>query len=298
MQAMRWFHPAVWSTLVAAVSFAEAPRISATQARALIAGEVKGCEEGADDEQIRCLMKARLVGDPQASQLALSLFETAGHVVGVLPEQDFEGGYRGTIHVVPQLPIGAERKHLEFTAGALTDLTPFLSAAGPAMSGGTQAGRPVAGGATASRAARGVRADAAARHAAQEDWRVLRARDERRRRALVVVVVGAAGGRRHHWPGSVTQKKSHLRPTRPWPNPPRPLPRASRSEARRAGRSRGRAGRAPPPAKVNKKSTSSDWMPRRLRARPLGARGAAVHRRRPKGALSRAGGHPLSPQRW
>ncbi len=127
MQTMRWFRPAVWSTLVAAVSFADAPRISATQARALVAGELKGCAEGSDDEQIRCLMKARLSDDPQATKLALALFETAGHVVGVLPEQDFEGGYRGMIHLVPQLPIGAERKHLEFTAGALTEIDAFLS---------------------------------------------------------------------------------------------------------------------------------------------------------------------------
>lgn len=113
--------------LVAALAHAEPPRISASQARVLIAGDVKGCAEGSEDEQIRCLMKARLADDPQASKLALSLFETAGHVVGVLPEQDFEGGYRGMIHLVPQLPVGAERKHLEFTAGALTEIDAFLA---------------------------------------------------------------------------------------------------------------------------------------------------------------------------
>lgn len=115
------------TTLVASVALAEPPRIFASQARVLIAGDVTGCTEGSDDDQIRCLMKARLVGDPQASKLALELFETAGHVVGVLPEQDFEGGYRGMIHLVPQLPIGAERKHLEFTAGALTEIDAFLA---------------------------------------------------------------------------------------------------------------------------------------------------------------------------
>lgn len=118
---------ALLTTLVATVTLAEPPRISASQARVLIAGDVKGCTEGSDDEQIRCLMKARLVDDPQAAKLALALFETAGHVVGVLPEQDFEGGYRGVIHLVPQLPIGAERRHLEFTAGALTEIDAFLA---------------------------------------------------------------------------------------------------------------------------------------------------------------------------
>jgi len=112
--------------LRATVALAEPPRISASQARVLIAGDVTGCTEGSDDDQIRCLMKARLSDDQQASKLALALFETAGHVVGVLPEEDFEGGYRGTIHLVPQLPIGAVRKHLEFTAGALTEIDAFL----------------------------------------------------------------------------------------------------------------------------------------------------------------------------
>lgn len=115
------------TALVATVALGEPPRIFAAQARVLIAGDVKGCTEGSDDEQIRCLMKARLSDDPQATKLALALFETAGHVVGVLPEQDFEGGYRGMIHLVPQLPIGAERRHLEFTAGALTEIDAFLA---------------------------------------------------------------------------------------------------------------------------------------------------------------------------
>lgn len=104
----------------------KAPPITASQARVLVAGDVTGCDEGPDADQIRCLMKARLGDDAQAVKLALALYETAGHVVGVLPEQDFEGGYRGVIHLVPQLPIGAERRHLEYAAGALTDIDAFL----------------------------------------------------------------------------------------------------------------------------------------------------------------------------
>jgi hypothetical protein len=105
---------------------ARPPPISATRARALIAGDIEGCDEGSNDEQIRCLMRRRLAEDPQAVKLALDLFEKTGHVVGVLPEEDFEGGYRGVIHLVPQLPVGPERRHLEFAAGALSDIDAFL----------------------------------------------------------------------------------------------------------------------------------------------------------------------------
>lgn len=127
-----------WAVLVSCWSFGalaepslkealSVPHISAVQARALIAGDVKGCTEGSDDEQIRCLMKTRLEADPRAVKLALDLYDRAGHVVGVLPEQDFEGGYRGMIHLVPQLPMLDERKHLEFAAGALSDIDALLT---------------------------------------------------------------------------------------------------------------------------------------------------------------------------
>lgn len=129
---MRWVFGVVgWAFVAMAEPSANqppsTPRISVAQARALVAGDVKGCTDGGDDEQIRCLMKTRLFADPQAVKLALELYERAGHVVGVLPEQDFEGGYRGMIHLVPQLPVLDERRHLEFAAQALTDIDAFLS---------------------------------------------------------------------------------------------------------------------------------------------------------------------------
>jgi hypothetical protein len=88
------------------------------------------CDGGAEDAQIRCLLAARYVEDPAAAKLALALYAESGTVVGILPEQDFDGAYRGQLHLVPKLPVGAHRKHLAWAAGALQDYTAFFKALG------------------------------------------------------------------------------------------------------------------------------------------------------------------------
>jgi hypothetical protein len=80
------------------------------------------------DAGIAEVLKAGLARDPEAAKVAIDLYAQAGDVVGILPEQDMEGGYRGRIHLVPQLPVGPERKHLEYTAAALLDLDAFFAA--------------------------------------------------------------------------------------------------------------------------------------------------------------------------
>lgn len=111
--------------LVSSLALADPPRVSTAQARVLVGGE-PGCLDGEEPDRIRCLLRTKLASDPAAVALALGLYDTQGHVVGLLPEQDFEGGYRGVIHLVPQWPVGPERRHLEFTAGALSDIDAFL----------------------------------------------------------------------------------------------------------------------------------------------------------------------------
>ncbi|MGC4115447.1 MAG: hypothetical protein QM765_12755 [Myxococcales bacterium] len=77
--------------------------------------------ELAEREQIDCLLQARFARDPKAARLAAALFQQTGTVVGLLPEQDFDGGYRGKLHFVPRLPVAEQRKHLEWVAAALTE---------------------------------------------------------------------------------------------------------------------------------------------------------------------------------
>jgi hypothetical protein len=105
----------------------QAPSVSAERASALMGLDRSECPTGTEPERVRCLLAKHLAADPAAVTLATTLFDRAGHVVGVLPEEDFNGGYRGVIHLVPQRPIGPERKHLEFAAQALLDIDAFLT---------------------------------------------------------------------------------------------------------------------------------------------------------------------------
>lgn len=88
--------------------------------------------------EARCLFGIRYRRDPQALALALGLFDRDGHVVSELPAQTFDGGYRGPIRAVPELPVGPLRHHLEWTDRAVRDFDAFFAALG------ARAGRPLA----------------------------------------------------------------------------------------------------------------------------------------------------------
>lgn len=63
-------------------------------------------------ENIPCLIEHGYRADAEASRLAMELFQTTGDVAGVGQEEVMDGGFRGTIKLVPQLPIDGYRKHL------------------------------------------------------------------------------------------------------------------------------------------------------------------------------------------
>ncbi len=71
---------------------------------------------------ITCLLAARYAKDAAAAAIAHDLYATTGDVAGLLPEEDFDGGYRGVIHLVPELPTRALRKHLQWVADAMRDI--------------------------------------------------------------------------------------------------------------------------------------------------------------------------------
>ena len=105
----------------------EAPKISRALAREILfIGEAPACDAGSEAEQISCLIDACYAKDARAAKVANALYLQSGTVMGVLPEQDFNGGYRGQLHLVPHLPIGVDRKHLEWAAAALTDFDTFF----------------------------------------------------------------------------------------------------------------------------------------------------------------------------
>ncbi|WP_437665542.1 hypothetical protein [Sorangium sp. So ce1182] len=78
-------------------------------------------------ERVRCLLALRYEGDQQAAASATALFDRSGSVAGLEREHLMDGGYRGMLHLVPELPVRAERRHLEWTAAALADFDAFAT---------------------------------------------------------------------------------------------------------------------------------------------------------------------------
>jgi hypothetical protein len=76
----------------------------------------------------REVLASRFVSDAEAARLALRLFDVDGDVADILAPQVFDGGYRGRIRLVPALPVGVDRKHLVWVAGALEDFDDFFGA--------------------------------------------------------------------------------------------------------------------------------------------------------------------------
>jgi hypothetical protein len=105
---------------VAAVLFPDAATTPPSAAR---------CPPGPDG--VRCLFGARYEADPAALRLALDLHAATGDVAGVQVEQDMDGGFRGKLHLVPELPIGKHRRHLAWVAAASADFDAFLTALAP-----------------------------------------------------------------------------------------------------------------------------------------------------------------------
>jgi hypothetical protein len=81
-------------------------------------------------DRARADIARRFSSDPDAARLALDLFDATGDEVDVLSPQRFDGGYRGTIALIPALPVGPDRKQLAWVAGALRDFDDFFAAIG------------------------------------------------------------------------------------------------------------------------------------------------------------------------
>lgn len=82
---------------------------------------------GGDEARIRCLIEQRYAADPEAVKLALELFARSGDVAGVQAPEMFDGGYRGMIELVPELPIHIHRKHLAWVEEGTRDFDTVYS---------------------------------------------------------------------------------------------------------------------------------------------------------------------------
>jgi hypothetical protein len=65
--------------------------------------------------------------DPKARALALALYRQSGSVAGVGAAETMDGGYRGMIRLVPQLPVGAYRPQLRWVAESFLAFDTFFA---------------------------------------------------------------------------------------------------------------------------------------------------------------------------
>jgi len=84
---------------------------------------------------VPCLIERAYQADAKASRLASALFQATGDVPGVGPAETMDGGFRGTIQLVPQLPINGYRRHLVWVKGGAEAIDRFFD--------GLFAGRPL-----------------------------------------------------------------------------------------------------------------------------------------------------------
>ena len=97
------------------------PKISVSDARTILPDAPRSCAD------VECMIEASYAKDPKAKALALALFRETGSIAGVGPEELMDGGYRGKIQLVPQLPIDKHRKHLEWVLAASRSIDEFFT---------------------------------------------------------------------------------------------------------------------------------------------------------------------------
>ena len=82
-------------------------------------------------DDVECLIAGRYAADAKARASALALYRDGGSIAGVGTDEIMDGGYRGKIHLVPQLPVGGYRVHLEWVGTAMHEIDAFFTAQFP-----------------------------------------------------------------------------------------------------------------------------------------------------------------------
>ena len=106
------------------------PAISADEAATLLfPGEAPAaatCVEPDPRARIRCLLGKKYEAHASARTTVLSLYDKTGSVIGVEEPYVMEGGFRGSIRIVPEMPVGKYEKHLTWIAEASADFDTFF----------------------------------------------------------------------------------------------------------------------------------------------------------------------------
>jgi hypothetical protein len=101
------------------------PALAAPAIELPVARSVLPAAEACGD--VECLIEHAYRADPKARQLALALWADTGDLAGVGPDERMDGGYRGMIHLVPQLPVAGYRSHLAWVAEAMRSIDAFFT---------------------------------------------------------------------------------------------------------------------------------------------------------------------------
>jgi hypothetical protein len=104
----------------ASVAHADKPAVSVDEARKLFPTAPKSCTD------VPCMIDDAYADDPKALASARALFDAVGDVAGVGPDEIMDGGYRGKIHLVPELPKGKYRKHIDWVLAARKSIDAFF----------------------------------------------------------------------------------------------------------------------------------------------------------------------------
>ena len=76
--------------------------------------------------RVQCLIGRLYAKDVAARDLALDMFRDSGDVAGVEKAFTMDGGFRGSIQIVPELPIGKYRDRLAWVAHSAHDFEDFF----------------------------------------------------------------------------------------------------------------------------------------------------------------------------
>jgi len=78
--------------------------------------------------RVSCFFARRFSQDAAARAMAEELFAKFGVTAGVAPAHVMDGGFRGTINLVPAPPEGAEKKHLAWVLASYKEFDAFFVA--------------------------------------------------------------------------------------------------------------------------------------------------------------------------
>ena len=85
-------------------------------------------ESDSNSDAIECMLKVRYAKDEVAQADALSLYRVAGWVAGLEHAREMDGGWRGLLQLVPELPVRQHRRHLKWMKHSANEMSRFFAA--------------------------------------------------------------------------------------------------------------------------------------------------------------------------